>query len=193
MKAFHFAGHYKDEASLPQRDTSAATPFKEPEDMKKVSLVANGIALGTLIVFAVIYFLIRGIVPFNLIGLLLLLVSMVPHEFLHGIAMNGDVYMYENLKHGMLFVVSSDDMSKGQFIFMSLLPNLVFGVIPFIVSICFSSLDPHGILGTLGVLAIASGAGDYMNVFNAATQMPKGSVTFLSGMHSYWYMPEKND
>ena len=28
-------------------------------------------------------------------------------------------------------------------------------------------------------------------LFFAVTQMPKNSVTFLSGTHSYWYMPEK--
>ena len=38
--------------------------------------------------------------------------------------------------------------------------------------------------------AIAMGAGDYCNIFLALTQMPKGSVRFLSGAHSYWYVPE---
>ena len=27
------------------------------------------------------------------------------------------------------------------------------------------------------------------NIYHAITQMPKGSLTFMSGMHSYWYMP----
>ena len=41
-----------------------------------------------------------------------------------------------------------------------------------------------------GVIAIAMGAGDYYNVFNALTQMPKGARTYLYQMNSYWYMPE---
>ena len=36
------------------------------------------------------------------------------------------------------------------------------------------------------------GGGDFMNMFNAAVQMPLGSLTQLSGMHSYWFMPENN-
>ena len=38
---------------------------------------------------------------------------------------------------------------------------------------------------------LLGGAADYLNVINALTQMPKGSLTYLYGMHSYWYIPEK--
>ena len=34
------------------------------------------------------------------------------------------------------------------------------------------------------------GVGDYMNAWNGATQMPRGALTYLSGMHSYWYLPK---
>ncbi|MCI8497238.1 MAG: DUF3267 domain-containing protein, partial [Clostridiales bacterium] len=34
------------------------------------------------------------------------------------------------------------------------------------------------------------GAGDYYNVFNALTQMPKGARTYLYQFNSFWYMPE---
>lgn len=44
-------------------------------------------------------------------------------------------------------------------------------------------------LTVLGVFGIASGAGDYLNVFHAITQMPKHSRTYLNGFHSYWYLP----
>ncbi len=43
----------------------------------------------------------------------------------------------------------------------------------------------------LGVLAIASGFGDYINIYHALTQMPKGALTYMYGFHSYWYLPEK--
>lgn len=89
-----------------------------------------------------------------------------------------------------LFVIGSELMSKGRFIFMSLLPNLVFGFIPFVVALCVPSL---ALLGVLGAINIVSGSGDYYNVFNALTQMPKGARTYLYQFHSYWYMPEERD
>jgi hypothetical protein len=41
---FHYAGKYNgDESSLPYKEHHPnATPFKEPEDTKKLSLIANG-------------------------------------------------------------------------------------------------------------------------------------------------------
>ena len=43
-----------------------------------------------------------------------------------------------------------------------------------------------------GVIAVAMGAGDYYNVFNALTQMPKGARTYLYQMNSYWYILKIN-
>ena len=111
-----------------------------------------------------------------------------PHELLHGLCFREDVYLYTNWKQGMLFVVGPEDMSKGRFVFMSLLPNLVFGVIPYLVGLLFPHLT---FLVVMGVLCTGMGAGDYYNVFNALTQMPRGARTYLYGFHSYWYLPEQ--
>ena len=110
--------------------------------------------------------------------------SMFPHEILHAICFKEDVYLYTNFKQGMLFVTGPETMSKGRFILMSLLPNIVFGALPFAAGLIFQELSA---LGMMGATALAMGAGDYYNVWNAATQMPKGARTYLHGFHSYWY------
>ena len=79
---------------------------------------------------------------------------------------------------------------KGRFVFMSLLPNIVFGFIPFAIYLIWPE---HTILGTMGALSISAGAGDFLNVFNALTQMPKGAKTYLHKFNSFWYMPENGD
>ena len=87
----------------------------------------------------------------------------------------------------MVFVLETETMSKKRFIFMSLLPNLVFGFLLY----CLSFLGTKYLMFALwGVIAVAMGAGDYYNVFNALTQMPKGARTYLYQMNSYWYIPE---
>ena len=87
----------------------------------------------------------------------------------------------------MLFVVGPEDMSKARFIFMSLLPNIIFGLIPYIIYF----FNPDLLwLGAFGASCLAAGGGDYINVFNALTQMPRGSRTYLYKFNSYWYMPE---
>ena len=46
------------------------------------------------------------------------------------------------------------------------------------------------LLGIFASFGISAGAGDYLNVFNAITQMPKGARTYLHHFNSYWYIPE---
>ena len=113
---------------------------------------------------------------------------MFPHELLHALCFKEDVYLYTNFKQGLLFVVGCETMSKHRFIFMSLLPNIVFGFLPYVIS--FLGIQ-YLTLAVLGVIAIGMGAGDYYNVFNALIQMPKGARTYLYQMNSYWYIPEK--
>lgn len=193
MKSFKYMGKYTNEEVLPQRvHPEGYVPYKEPENTKKLAIVINIIAIVITCFTSALYFLrttSAGIGIDNAYlgfmgGCLLSLLTLVPHEFLHGISMEGDVKMYQNLKQGMLFVISTDDMSKGRFIFMSMLPNLVFGFIPFIIFILFPSLT---ILGSLGAFCIGAGAGDYMNVFNTFVQVPSNAKVYMSGIHSYWY------
>ena len=189
MTKFHFAGRYNDdpESLITHPHEPGYVPFREAQDMNKLALVMNLVAILVAVVTLGIYFL-RGRQPMHIVGMILSIVTLVPHEFLHAICFKEDVYMYENLRKGMLFVVGPGTFTKGEFVFMSLLPNLVFGFIPFLIFL----IDPsQTILGTLGAISIPAGAGDYYNVFNAVTQMPKGAKTYMHGMNSFWYMPKK--
>ena len=188
MVKFHFAGRYNDdpESLITHPHEPGNVPFKEAPDMKKLSIIVNALAIVIAAVTIPIYYL-AARKPLEIWGWILFVVTLIPHEFLHALCFKGDVYMYENLKRGMLFVVGPGTFTKGEFVFMSMLPNLVFGFIPFII---FLIVPSQTILGTLGAVAISAGAGDYYNVFNAVTQMPKGSRTYLHGTSSYWYMPD---
>ena len=189
----HYKGKFDgNEESLPHGEHhDGAVQFREPEP-KKFTLIANAgaivLALLLLVPFfwrALPYFEVRSM--YHLYGAcLLFFVTLFPHEILHALCFRGDVYLYTWLKRGALFVVGPEDMSKSRFVFMSLLPNIVFGVIPFTLFLIWPQLI---VLGMFGVLALSAGFGDYINVFHALTQMPKGAHTYLYGFHSYWYLP----
>ena len=186
----HYKGKYDlNPESLPSKPhKSGAVPFKEAKDTKAMAVIANTIAVSLLIPLGIILFIRYGHDIFIdiFLGSIIALLCTFPHEVLHAICFKEEVYLYTNLKQGMLFVVGPETMSKGRFIFMSLLPNLVFGFIPFLIGILFPSLS---VLGAFGALSITMGAGDYYNVFNAASQMPRRARTYLYQFNSYWYMP----
>lgn len=184
----HYKGRFDGrEESLPHGEHKPnAVKFKEPETPEKLARLASTIAIVLSVIALILLFVRGGLGAFRFQGCLLAVLVMYPHEFLHGICFKKDAYIYTNLKQGMLFIVGPEDMSKARFILMSLFPNLVFGFLPFIF---FLICPEFRTMGTLGVMAIGMGAGDYLNVYNAITQMPKGARTYLYGFHSYWYVP----
>ena len=189
----HYKGKFSGEySSLPEGELKQhknAVKFKEIDDINKLMIIGNIIALIVFFMLGYIFVLITGSVEkISMIGLLLAYLLVFPHEFLHAICFKGDVYMY--LVNGGAFVIGTENMSKFRFIFLSMLPNIIFGFIPFIIFLFFPN---YNILGTLGFTAIAMGVGDYYNVFNALTQMPKGARCFLEKQNSYWYIPEENE
>lgn len=184
-----FSGNMEE---LPQKEHPAgAQKFKEPEDPKKMALIANGLAIVICVVFmAWVIFAIKDtiLMPKNIIQELLAcvasLVIVFPHELLHAVCFKDEVYLYTDFKRGMAFVMGLEVMSKTRFVFLSLLPNLVFGVLPFLLWLIF----PNAVfLGFFGAICLSQGAGDYMNVFNCLTQVPKGGKVYMSGYHSYWF------
>lgn len=189
----HYEGKYNlKPESLPHGEhMPGAVKFKEVKDTKQLAFIANVVALIILILMTIPAFIrCKGYIELNhwqlLLGCLFSLIMPFPHELLHAVCFKDDVYLYTNLSHGMLFVVGPETMSKGRFIFMSLLPNILFGFIPYIIGMIFPNLI---FLVVLGVCATCAGAGDYYNVFNAIIQMPKGARTYLYQLNSYWYIP----
>jgi len=188
----HYKGKYNlNPESLPHGEHKPnAQPFKEPKDTREIAIIANvGCVILTVILGIAAYFRCGD----NLfgwqfgIGCIASLLFLFPHELLHAICFENDVYLYVNLKQGMLFVVGPETMSKGRFIFMSLLPNIVFGLIPYVAGLLFPQ---YVFLVVFGTFSLGAGFGDYCNVFNALTQMPKGSRTYLYQLNSFWYLPK---
>lgn len=192
---FHYTGAFDGNIeNLPKREHHPnAVPFKEAKNIKTFSIIVNLASILIMILFAIPYVILAKEYIINsrwgiFTGALCSLLTLFPHELLHAVCFKDDVYMYTAFSKGLLFVVGNEDMSKARFIFMSLLPNLVFGVVPYIIALIFPNLV---MLGIMGIVCIGMGAGDYVNVFNAATQMPKGAKTYICGFNSYWY--KKNE
>lgn len=194
-----FKGKFTTYEALPQSELPEnSVAFKEPKTMVGVNLMAILFIMPVLIVMFILaaaFGKYEMFAAYNFHGLVISFLLLVPHEFIHAVFMGRDaeVFMYYSLKHMMMFVITLSPMTKARFIIMSFMPALILGWIPFLVGLlCFPVQSAAGgILMAAGFYCALMGGGDYMNMFNAAIQMPKGALTQLSGMHSYWFMPEK--
>jgi hypothetical protein len=198
-----YKGVYKDPEQLDKGDLPEnAVMFKEPDNPVQLNIIASLYAIPPfvlIVAFTVLHRYLYDIGDDNLLtitlwGLLLALLSMFPHELLHALCFGkkSEVHLYIIPKQLMAFVYCTAPITKVRFIFLSLLPNLVLGWIPLLIWVL---MPPHywdSLLFTFALLNILFGCGDYMNIFNAARQMPKGSLQQLSGFHSYWYCSPEN-
>ena len=178
-----------------------AVRFREPETPAKLSMVASLFLIPVLflLIAAVVVKILLGFTKgdytlYNPWGWVLALAMILPHEVLHAVAFpkHAEVQVWYSLKNMMAFVVSTCPTSKARFIFLSLLPNLVFGFVPLLIWMFVPDEQRQlsGLLFSFAAFSLMMGVGDFLNIFNALTQMPKNSITQLSGFHSYWYMPE---
>lgn len=189
-----YKGKYKGE--IEEFDSSLniknATKYKEADSLEEMSKIITIPANIIQAILLVIVFVIAGVNDSTMTALIIAFIvslfTMVPHELLHGICYKKKVYLYTNLKQLMLFVVGEDHLSKWMFIFMCMLPNIVFGFIPFILFLINSKWV---FLGMLGAMCISYGMGDYYNVWNTIRQVPKSGKVFAKGHNSYWYIPSK--
>ena len=174
-----------------------AVKFKEPKNMTETMIIASVFILPAILgvgLFLVGSLLLHGDLTLDttFIGLLLSLLCLFPHKYLHAICFGkeAEVELFIAPKQLSMFVISTQPVTKARFIFMSLFPNLAFGWLPLAVWMILPyNAAFSGHLFTFSVLSILFGIGDYLNVFNAARQMPKGSMQQLSGFNSYWFIP----
>ncbi len=196
-----YRGRYTGESQLPRADLPpGAVPFREPADTAALNLAAmkwSLLALAAAAALGVVTIPLRGGLVLGagfwfMAGFAASFLTLLPHELLHGLCFGrgAEVHLFVSPKDLMAFVVCTRPVSRGRFILMSLLPNLIFGWLPFLLW-CLTPYSGAGsdILLWFSSCCISFGGGDYLNVWNALRQMPRGSVQQISGFHSYWYMP----
>lgn len=186
----YFKGEYDGNPdSLPCREHHPnANPLdNEGDDDDKFMDRLNFISIIIDVVIFLLFCKISGGKSFDMNGVFLSLLSLIPHELLHAICFKDEVFVYFWKKKLSMFVVGTESMSKMRFIIMSLLPNFIFGFLPFIIYIFNPTMT---LLGSMGVFTIGMGVVDYYNVIKVIKRMPNGAKVYLYKFKSYWYMLE---
>lgn len=187
----HYGGRFqtKEDFKSQREHQEGAVAFREPRQTVFAAVANLGSIVLLIMLCIIIYFIggqsFREFASKIGIAAIISMMTCIPHELLHAFCFKEDVYLYYDPSKLLFFVHGTENMSKQRFVFMSLLPNIVFGMVPFVM---FIFNHNWMLLGMIGASCISMGFGDYINVFNALTQMPKGAKTYLYDFHSYWYI-----
>ncbi len=179
-----------------------AVRFEEPESAEELAKETRRFLIPVVIFLLIVIFLRIKTNGFfgvsdvlNIFGVILIPFSILPHEYLHAIFFpkDAEVEMWYSIKQRLALVTSTTAITKKRFIFLSLFPNIVFGFLPLIIWIFIPSYLSFisGILFTFGFISLIMGVGDFMNIYNTIRQVPKGAMTQISGLNSYWFFKEK--
>lgn len=114
------------------------------------------------------------------------------HEVIHALCypLNSIKEIWHAKEEGALFIYCTAHVSKKRFIWICLAPNLILGIIPFVILLCmqnFISLYFWGPAIICSYFAIIIGIGDFYNIYNAICQVPPKGIIYNNGLHSYWY------
>ncbi len=193
---FVMKGKFTSYEDLPDADLPEnAVCYEEPGEMEEIaiasvkySLLGFGLCLGA--------FFGKNIgdgfdvhIPALFAGWLASYLVLIPHELMHGIWYpNGaEVEIWSALRQGLLFVTSSAPVSRGRFLWMSLFPTLVFGIIPAALYIFLPVSWWTDFLFGFGASNVMHGGGDFLNIHNTLQQVPKKAMVANSGIHTYWW------
>ena len=192
-----YKGVYKNNEQLPTGVLpEGAVKFKEAKNMTEMVIISSIFILPAILgvsLFLIGSLLLHGDLTTDItyLGMLVSLLFLLPHEFLHAVCFGkeAEVEFFVAPQQLAMFVTSTQPITKRRYIFMSLLPNLAFGWLPLAVWMIlpFNTVFSNHLF-TFSVFSILFGVGDYLNVFNAARQMPKNSMQQLSGFNSYWFI-----
>ena len=85
-----------------------------------------------------------------------------------------------------MIVMNVEEKTKFNRILELLFPNIILGIIPFIIAIIFPQLK---ILGFFAIPNIAVGIGVYLNIFHYLRYVPNGARIYSHKDGVYWYKP----
>ena len=126
---------------------------------------------------------------FNLVGIVIGCVLLLPHELLHGMCFSrkNNVCIYQMINPSRMFITSDELLSRKKFIFMSLLPSIMFGLLPLIAWLFVSPYTYFAkVLFSVGFINIITGGKDYMNVIKTVRYVPRTAKIQMAGLKVYY-------
>lgn len=127
----------------------------------------------------------------NSIAIITWLFMVLVHELLHVIALpkRMSTKIWFSVKYGTGFVVFNGALNKYRFLFMSLLPNVILGILPLLVWLIFPFKNDFNstFVFTFSYIGVMIGFIDYAKSINVIRKVPSNAVISMSEGILYWH------
>ena len=137
------------------------------------------------------YCIMAMIVPIVIFSIKYVTIKDTPMMFsILGIVIGCMLLLPQMMKPAKMFVTSDKSMSRGRFIFMSLFPSLVLGLLPLLIWLYIS---PYTYLAktlfSIGFIGMITAGKDFMNVMKTLGNVPPFYRVQMSGAKVYCIPP----
>ena len=170
----------------PVEPVADAARLEEPGKPRDLVRKAN---IGAAILFCVLLMLVvlrGGLGALHIGGVIVAALVILPRELLRAVCYRDECWFYMNFQESMPFVTGAEHQSKLRFLVTTLLPDVIFGLIPLILFFIWPNLS---LLGTMGLLCLPMGCGDYLLAWLVLRQVPHSAMLYRQYFHTYWYYP----
>lgn len=210
MYNIKYMGKYKNESQiLTGTLPTQAIKYNEPDNVTSAFLKGGLISLPIIVILIALIIIkiqienisfenIKGsnLYISTMIAIGLSIVFLFVHEFLHAFCFPQNVIkeIWFNQNELAMFVYCSAPISKKNFIWIVLCPNVVLGFIPYILWIL--GVFDFNLLVSLAVIIFAMmnvicGIGDYLNFYLTIKQVPKNALVQNYEFHTYWFLEKQ--
>lgn len=172
---------------LPRPQTVAEAERLEepgkPRDLVRKANIGAAILFGVLLALVIVR---GGLRSLHIGGVIVALIAVIPRELMRALFYREECCFYLNFQESMPFLIGAEHQSRLRFLLATLAPDILFGLIPLILYLIWPSLS---FLGTLGLLCLPMGFGDYILASLVLRQVPKDAMLYRMYFHTYWYIP----
>lgn len=173
--------------TLPKPQTvPGAERLAEPGKPRDLVRKAN---IGAAVLFAVLLALVilrGGLRSLHFGGVIVALLAILPRELMRSLFYREECCFYLNFQESMPFLTGAEHQSRLRFLLTTLAPDLLFGLIPLVLYLIWPNLN---LLGTMGLLCLPMGFGDYILAGLVLRQVPRDAMLYRQYFHTCWYIP----
>lgn len=204
MLNIHIKGEFKDEQQLIQGKKLPvnAIQFQEGETLQSAFRLGFIFSLPIMLPIIILSVIrcsgidkkLKFDINFIIAAVIVIIIGQILvylHEFIHAVfyPKESEKTIWKYTKQGAYFIYCDAKVSKTRFIILCIAPSVILGIIPFLIWYITAPLFSAEWIVCIMVLTWAMtflSIGDFANIFNAITQVPKNAKIFNYGIHSYW-------